>query len=84
MIVVREAQEAWCPPTFSPSSLGRMWLALWIVQAASQRILRSSSPSMSRSGAGAGGAEDDAAWETALDADAMVDDRLYMIRGPLG
>ena len=33
MTVASEAQEAWWPPTFSPSRLGRRWLALWIVQA---------------------------------------------------
>ena len=33
MIAVIEAQLAWCPPTFSPSSLSRMWLAWWMVQA---------------------------------------------------
>ena len=37
MIAVIEAQLAWCPPTFSPSSLSRMWLAWWMVQADSQR-----------------------------------------------
>jgi hypothetical protein len=39
---MQDAQEAWCPPTFSPSRLGRMWLALWIIQAESQSSLRSS------------------------------------------
>ena len=33
----RDALDAWCPPTFSPSSLSRMWLAWWIVHADSQR-----------------------------------------------
>ena len=37
MIAVIDAQLAWCPPTFSPSSLSRMWLAWWIVHADSQR-----------------------------------------------
>ena len=37
MIAVIDAQLAWWPPTFSPSSLSRMWLAWWIVQADSQR-----------------------------------------------
>ena len=32
MIVASEADDAWWPPTFSPSSLSRRWLALWIVQ----------------------------------------------------
>jgi len=36
-MVVIEAHEAWWPPTFSPSRLSRRWLALWIVQVASQR-----------------------------------------------
>src|SRR6476620_194247 len=47
MIAVIDAQLAWCPPTFSPSALSRMWLAWWIVQAdrkrsLSSRILRAS------------------------------------------
>ena len=37
MMLVIEAQLAWCPPTFSPSALSRMWLAWWIVHADSQR-----------------------------------------------
>ena len=37
MIAVIDAQLAWCPPTFSPSALSRMWLAWWMVQADSQR-----------------------------------------------
>src|SRR5690348_15135462 len=37
MIAVIDAQLAWCPPTFSPSALSRMWFAWWIVQADSQR-----------------------------------------------
>ena len=32
MIVTSEADEAWWPPTLSPSGLGRTWFALWIVQ----------------------------------------------------
>ena len=32
MIETIEAEEAWCPPTLIPSALGRMWLALWIIQ----------------------------------------------------
>ena len=39
---MQDAQDAWWPPTFSPSRLGRMWLALWIIQADSQSSLRSS------------------------------------------
>jgi hypothetical protein len=41
MIAETDAQEARWPPTFSPSRLSRRWLALWIVQAESQRTLRS-------------------------------------------
>ena len=41
-IETEEAHEAWCPPTFSPSRLGRMWFAWWIIQAESQSSLRSS------------------------------------------
>ena len=40
MIAATEAQDAWCPPTFSPSRLGRMWLAWWIAQADSHSSLR--------------------------------------------
>jgi hypothetical protein len=43
MIVASDADEAWWPPTFKPSSLGRRWLALWIIHDASQSTLRSSS-----------------------------------------
>ena len=42
MIEITEAQDAWCPPTFSPSRLGRMWLALWIIHDDSHSSLRSS------------------------------------------
>ena len=35
-MLVTEAQEAWWPPTFKPSRLGRRWLALWIIQADNQ------------------------------------------------
>jgi hypothetical protein len=41
-IEMLEAQDAWCPPTFSPSRLGRMWLALWIIHEDSQSNFRSS------------------------------------------
>src|SRR3990167_4307206 len=41
-MVVIEAQEAWWPPTFSPSRLFLRWLALWIVQVDSQRSRSSS------------------------------------------
>jgi hypothetical protein len=50
MIAVIDAQLAWCPPTFSPSTLGRRWLALWMVQAESQRSRSSSKRRASRSG----------------------------------
>src|SRR5687767_6874099 len=49
MMVAREAEEAWCPPTLRPSSLGRMWLALWIVHVASHSTLRCSWLRQSRS-----------------------------------
>src|SRR5882672_3241132 len=42
MIEITEAHDAWWPPTFSPSRLGRMWLALWIIHDDSQSSLRSS------------------------------------------
>src|ERR1700722_20401359 len=42
MMEITEAQEAWWPLTFSPSRLGRMWLALWIIHDDSQSSLRSS------------------------------------------
>src|SRR6185436_7456606 len=48
MMVASEAEEAWWPPTFSPSSLSRRWLALWTVQVASQSTFRSSSARISR------------------------------------
>src|SRR5262245_39596988 len=43
MIVVSDAEEACWPPTFKPLSLDCRWLALWIIQDASQSTLRSSS-----------------------------------------
>ena len=46
MMVATEAQDAWCPPTFSLSRLGRRWLAWWMVQLESQRSLRSIAASM--------------------------------------
>ena len=56
MIAVIEAQDAWWPPTFSPSRLSRRWLALWMVQLESQRSRTSScvraSISSARSAAG--------------------------------
>src|ERR1043166_9400847 len=42
MMVASEAEEAWCPPTFSPSVLSRTWLALWMVQLESQSTFCSS------------------------------------------
>src|SRR6185312_5324511 len=45
MIAVIEADEAWCPPTFTPSTFGRIWLAWWIIQFDSQSVLRVSSSS---------------------------------------
>ena len=47
-----EAQDAWCPPTFSPSRLSRRLLALWMVQAESQSSLRSICPKAVESGGG--------------------------------
>ena len=44
-IAVIDADEAWWPPTFTPSGLGRRWLALWIIQQASHSALRVSSSS---------------------------------------
>src|SRR5215468_5049467 len=58
MMVASEADDAWCPPTLSPSVLSRTWLAWWMVQAASQRTFFSSSPRMVRrvsSGIGSAG-----------------------------
>ena len=40
MIATIEADDAWCPPTFTPSTLGRMWLAWWIIQLESHSALR--------------------------------------------
>src|SRR5262245_60046692 len=42
MIETKDALEAWWPPTFRPSRLGRIWLALWIIHDDSQSTLRSS------------------------------------------
>src|SRR5262245_55728308 len=50
MMVASEAEEAWCPPTFRPSSLERTLLAWWIVQAESQRTFFSNWPRRSRFG----------------------------------
>src|SRR5215471_14051831 len=43
MMVASEADEAWCPPTFTPSMFSRTWLAWWMVQVASHSTFRSSS-----------------------------------------
>ena len=48
MRVTSEAQEAWWPPTLSPSRLSRRWLALWMIQAESQRIFFSSAVRQAR------------------------------------
>ena len=32
MIKTIDADDAWCPPTLMPSTLGRRSLALWIIQ----------------------------------------------------
>src|SRR5581483_11895960 len=53
MTVASDAQEAWWPPTFRPSRLGRRWLAWWIVQDESHSTLRSSSRSRRRRCTGA-------------------------------
>ena len=47
MIVASDAEDAWWPPTFSPSSLARRWLALWIIQVASHSTFFSSAASSS-------------------------------------
>src|SRR5262245_39462383 len=43
MMLASEADEAWCPPTFTPSTLSRTWLAWWMVQLASHSTFFSSS-----------------------------------------
>src|SRR3954465_374615 len=48
MMVASEADEAWCPPTFKPSVLGRMWLAWWMVHDDSHSALLDSAVSVSR------------------------------------
>src|SRR4051794_19949126 len=53
MMLASEAEEAWWPPTLTPSRLSRPWLALWMVQLASHSTLRSSSCRIARS-SGAG------------------------------
>src|SRR5579871_5805516 len=42
MMDMTEEHDAWWPPTFSPSRLGRIWLALWIIHDDSHSSLRSS------------------------------------------
>src|SRR5690348_4025205 len=41
MIVATEAEEAWCPPTFDFSELGRTLLAWWMIWVESQSSRRS-------------------------------------------
>src|ERR1700755_2826489 len=48
MMLASEAEEAWWPPTFSPSVLGRTWLAWWMVHDDSHSTLRASADSISR------------------------------------
>ena len=48
MMVASEAEDAWWPPTFSPSVLGRMWLAWWMVHDDSHSTLRARADSVSR------------------------------------
>jgi len=38
--LVKDAEEAWWPPTFAPSGFGRRTLAWWIIHVASQRTRR--------------------------------------------
>src|SRR6516162_4837659 len=49
MMVASEDEEAWCPPTFTPSTFSRMWLAWWMVQLASHSTFFSSSPRIASS-----------------------------------
>src|SRR6516165_5901040 len=49
MMVASEAEEAWCPPTFTPSTFSRRWLAWWMVQLASHSTFFSSSPRIASS-----------------------------------
>ena len=48
MIETIEADEAWCPPTFSPPGLGRTRFAWWTIAVDSQSTWRSISASASR------------------------------------
>src|ERR1700733_8510859 len=48
MMVASEAEDAWCPPTFNPSTLGLMWLAWWMVQEESHSTLRANADRVSR------------------------------------
>ena len=48
MMVASEADEAWCPPTLSPSVFERMWLAWWMVHDDSHSALRASAVNVSR------------------------------------
>ena len=47
MIVASEADDAWWPPTFSPSTFSRRWLALWIIHVDSHSTFFSSAESAS-------------------------------------
>src|SRR5215471_13014625 len=49
MMGASEADEAWCPPTFTPSIFSRRWLAWWMVQLASHSTFFSSSPRIASS-----------------------------------
>src|SRR4029077_13609424 len=48
MMVASEAEDAWWPPTFNPSALGRTWLAWWIVHDDSHSALRARADNVSR------------------------------------
>jgi hypothetical protein len=50
MMVASEAEDAWWPPTFSPSVFARKWLALWIMYVDSQSALRFSAARKGRRG----------------------------------
>src|SRR5712692_6764477 len=58
MMVASEADDAWWPPTFSPSPLSRRWLAWWIVHVESQSTFFSSSVRIFSSVSGIAGARE--------------------------
>src|SRR5436190_4104841 len=58
MMVASEAEEAWWPPTFRPSTLGLIWLAWWIVHDDSHSTLRVSAVRISVERGEAGMAND--------------------------